>query len=200
MARFGWFDGWWGCCVSARHACWAFNPTPVVSAPCWKDVLAPLNRFCPLSTPALVHYFRPAALTSATAATSWAPASATSTAGERGWGRHCMVPQLASTHSCLASEWAAHLASPPTLVLAPTHLCLLPPYHALVTTLSCSAEGYGYSDQENVCFACKEGCASCTETSCSYCLSGYAFADSSEKACTKVRGAVVVGVGTSSYG
>ncbi|KAI7845386.1 hypothetical protein COHA_001091 [Chlorella ohadii] len=47
------------------------------------------------------------------------------------------------------------------------------------------AEGYGYSDQENVCFACKEGCASCTETSCSYCLSGYAFADSSEKACTK---------------
>jgi len=43
-------------------------------------------------------------------------------------------------------------------------------------------------------------CQSCTETSCSYCLSGYAFADSSEKACTKVRGAVVVGVGTSSYG
>jgi hypothetical protein len=56
-----------------------------------------------------------------------------------------------------------------------------------------SAEGFGYSDKENVCFACTEGCASCTENSCSYCKTGWAFADRTETACTKVRDGVRVG-------
>lgn len=62
-----------------------------------------------------------------------------------------------------------------------------PTARASALLLACSAEGYGYSDKENVCFACSEGCASCTETSCSYCRSGWAFADNTEKSCTKAR-------------
>lgn len=53
---------------------------------------------------------------------------------------------------------------------------------------SYSAEGYGYSDLENACFACSPGCSSCSElSSCDgYCIDGWARTDASGKACSKV--------------
>lgn len=50
----------------------------------------------------------------------------------------------------------------------------------------CSADGYGYSDKENVCFKCAEGCTSCSERACLSCSQGWAFADSNQTTCTKV--------------
>lgn len=36
-----------------------------------------------------------------------------------------------------------------------------------------------------MCFACKEGCGSCTENGCSWCQDGWAWADITQKECTK---------------
>lgn len=36
-----------------------------------------------------------------------------------------------------------------------------------------------------MCFACKEGCGGCTENGCSWCQDGWAWADITQKECTK---------------
>lgn len=92
-------------------------------------------------------------------------------AAPAGWGPALPRPPALATAAQRRSRAAPHPPSPFSLLSFP-----------------CSAEGYGYSDKENVCFACAEGCASCSERSCAYCLQGWAFADGSETTCTKVGG------------